>query len=277
MISDKYSVILRGRGLPSPPDNRLEYMIQENNRKKEISKRHMPFNLLSKQGRPLPGSITVEAALILPIFLFAMLSISYLTDAVRISSANTERLAERAYTYAKYAYIGNSLVGNSTLSDTIDVINGGDDIIDLVKRYRINVPFDLLNAYDPYAVDRVRVRAFTGYDNTKHGHRDNEEAEEMVYVTEYGSVYHRSLGCSHLNFNIRSTDYSSVSKERANDGSKYYACEYCCSHGSKPLVVYITDDGNRYHSTLSCGALKRTIKEIPLSQTTLPPCKECGG
>ncbi len=246
-------------------------------REKEISE-NCPFNLLSRSGRPLSGSITVEAALVLPIFLFAMLSVMYLTDAVRISSANTEKLAEQAYKYAKYAYIGESVTGGSALGDAIDVINGGDDIIDLVQRYNINVPFDLLGAYDPYAVDRVRVRAFTGYDNAKHGTGDDAKPEEMVYVTEYGSVYHRSLGCSHLNFNIRTVDFDKVSKERANDGSKYYACEYCCNlHGGHPAKVYITDDGNRYHSTLSCGALKRTIHEIPLSQTGLPPCSECGG
>lgn len=217
----------------------------------------------------------METALVLPIFLFAMLSVMYLTDAIRQSSENTEMLAERAYKYAKYAYVGNAVAGDIPASDVFELINGGDDIIDLVRRYRIDVPFDLLDAFDPYAVDRVRVRAFTGYDNIRHGNSD-EEAEEMVYVTEHGSVYHRSLGCSHLNFNIKTVDFENVSKERANDGSKYYPCEYCMAHGGDPAVVYVTDDGNRYHSTLSCGALKRTIREVPLSETSLPPCSECG-
>lgn len=229
-----------------------------------------------KTGRPLPASITVETALVLPIFLFAMLSVMYLTDAVRTSCANTEKLAEQAYTLAKYAYIGETVIPEGGLSDMIDVINGGDDIIDLVQRYNIDVPFDLLDTYDPFAIDRVRVRAFTGYDNLHHGAFNDDHYEEMVYVTEYGSVYHRSLGCSHLNLNIRSVDHSAVSKERANDGSKYYACEYCCHANGHPATVYITDDGNRYHSTLSCGALKRTIREVPLSQAGLPPCSECG-
>ena len=245
--------------------------------KKEISKIHTPENSPPKPGRPLPGSITLETALVLPVFLFAMLSVIYIIDAIRISSENTEKLAEKACKYAKYAYIGESLTDDTALSDAIDMINGGDDIIDLVKRYRISVPFDLLNTYDPYALDRVRVRAFTGYDNSKHAKCSDEADEDKVYVTEYGSVYHRSLGCSHLNLNIRSVDYDKVSMERANDGSRYHACEYCCPPGSRPSSVYITDDGNRYHSTLSCGALKRTINEVSLSQTALPACKECGG
>ena len=72
-------------------------------------KKNTPENFLPKSGRPLPGSITVETALILPIFLFAMLSVIYLIDAIRISSENTEKLAEKAYMYAKYAYIGDSI------------------------------------------------------------------------------------------------------------------------------------------------------------------------
>ena len=252
-------------------------MIHDNHRKTEISKVLSPFKLPVKQGRSLPGSITVETALVLPIFLFAMLSVMYITDAIRISASNIEKLSEQAYTFAKYAYAGNAFLEGTALSDTVDMINGGDDIIDLVKGYRIDVPFDFLGAFDPYTVDRVRVRAFTGYDNTRHGSDSDDTPEDMVYVTERGSVYHRSLGCSHLNLNIRSVSYKKLSGERANDGAKYHACEYCASHGGSPATVYITDDGSRYHTTLSCGALKRTIHEVPLSQTSLPPCKECGG
>lgn len=245
-------------------------------RKTEISKKTNHFTLLYKLWRSLPGSITIETALILPIFLFALLSVMYLTDAVRISSEHTSDLAEQAYKYAKYAYLGDKITGDTPISDALELIHDGDDIIDLVYRYRITVPFDLLGIYDPYALDRVRIRAFTGYDNTKHAHDDSTD-EEMVYVTENGSVYHRSLGCSHLNLNIRSVDPEKVSKERANDGSRYYPCEHCCRQNEgRPAVVYITDDGNRYHTSLSCSGLKRTIHEVPLSRAGLPPCKECG-
>lgn len=267
--------MISGRSLPLL--KKTVKNINQRTQKQETSV-NQSFLLLSKKisGRLLPGSITVETALILPIFLFAMLSVMYLTDAIRVSSENTGKLAERAYKYAKYAYVGKAAMKDMPSLDMVEMINGGDDIIDLVKRYHIDVPFDLLDAYDPYAVDRVRVRAFTGYDNKRHG-KDDAAAEEMVYVTGYGTVYHRSLGCSHLNFNIRTTDPEHIGKERANDGSKYYPCEYCMAHGGHPSRLYVTDDGNRYHSTLSCGALKRTIKEVPLSETTLPPCSECGG
>ena len=262
------------RDLLFPTDNTKEKI--KLMQKTEISTHKKNPKLLSLSRRSLSGSITIETALVLPIFLFAMLSVMYLTDAIRISSKNTEELAERAYKCAKYAYLGDALIEDSSLSDAIDILNNGDDIIDLVLRYTIDIPFDLFNVYKPYAIDRVRVRAFTGYDNTRHGSHD-DSAEEMVYVTEHGSVYHRSLGCSHLKLKIREVDYKDIPGERSSNGAKYYPCEFCCAgHENAPFTVFVTDDGNRYHSTLSCGALKRTIHEVPLSKAGLPPCKECG-
>ena len=128
--------------------------------------------LLSKKGRSLSGSITIETALVLPIFLFAMLSVMYLTDAVRISAENTA--AARAFCCKPSAIMQWTflLLTQKRLSVVKQRQVDDEDIIDLVKRYHIDVPFDLLNAYDPYTVDRVRVRAFTGYDNLHHKNYD---------------------------------------------------------------------------------------------------------
>lgn len=258
------------RGVHYNPKNKAKNMCE-----KKVQKTNMSLYPLRRKS--LFGSITVETALILPIFLFAMLSVMFLTDAVRESSKKLALLSERAYKAAKYAYLGNAVVDRTGLEDTLDILNGGDDIIDLVDRYRIDVPFDILGTYDPYTVDRVRIRAFTGYDNLKAGHSATGDPEEMVFVTETGSVYHRSLGCSHLNLNIRSVPFGELKKERANDGSKYYACEHCARNRGDPAVAYITDDGNRYHTTLGCPDLKRTLREVPLSDVSLRPCSECGG
>ena len=67
--------------------------------------------LLKKQLKEAssPGSLTVEAALVLPIFLFAMLSVMYLIEAVRFSSEMSAALAETSTEYAKYAYVCESL------------------------------------------------------------------------------------------------------------------------------------------------------------------------
>ena len=257
------------------------------------------------------GSLTVETALVLPIFMFAMLSVVHLTEGVRFSSMMSAALCETSTEYAKYAYAyekgisagglsgraigvaaaGSSVLnrlGNSYLQDA--PLSGGrsgisflrssvldrDETIDLVASYKLSMPYNFLGFMDIGVTDRARVRAFTGYDNTKKGAKDDEEAQELVYITETGSVYHRQRGCKHLKLNIMTTSIEDVGSKRANDGSKYYPCEYC---GKKAASgnVFITNYGNRYHSSVSCPGLKRKIYTIPISEVGgRGPCSACG-
>jgi len=256
------------------------------------------------------GSLTIETALVLPIFMFAMLSVAHLTEGVRFSSVMSAALCEVSTEYAKFSYayskgisggdlsgrvIGVAAAGSAVLNRigedylTGAPVSGGkggisflrssvldrDETIDLVASYRISTPYNFPGFTDIKVTDRARVRAFTGYDNTKKGSRDDEEPDEMVFITETGSVYHRERGCRHLKLNIMTTTVDAVGDRRANDGSRYYPCS--CASGIKSGIVYITDDGNRYHSNLGCSSLKRTIYEVPLKEVSgRTPCKSCG-
>ena len=260
------------------------------------------------------GSLTVETALVLPMFMFAMISVIFLAEAIRFSANMTAALSETATEYAKFAYayekcaggmpqlaeklggkvfaataakaqvmhmLGSDYIasspvesGESGISFIHSSVMGEDEMIDLVAVYRIDTPYDLLNISNPVTADRARVRAFTGYDNSKNSKKD-KKAEETVFITRTGSVYHRSIGCKHLNFTIRTADMETLNKERNNGGAKYYPCEHCARKAAHGLV-YITDDGTRYHTSLDCSDLTRDIKEVPISQAGgRGPCKDC--
>ena len=63
---------------------------------------------------------------------------------------------------------------------------------------------------------------------------------------------------------------------RNGDGAKYYPCERCWKEGSE--IVFLTEEGNRYHQTLNCSSLVRGIHAVRLWETGgLPPCSVCGG
>ena len=95
-------------------------------------------------------------------------------------------------------------------------------------------------------------------------------------MTEYAEVYHRKLSCRHLKLSIRQVFYEELAGLRNDDGARYYPCEYCWQKGQ--LYAYITDDGIRYHSTLHCQGLSRSIRTVRLSETgALRPCSVCGG
>ncbi len=292
-------------------------MIKRLKQKKQIGftdvemKKRQPFNpsFQTKNNISFAASLTVECAMVLPIFMFAMLSVIYLIEAVNFSSMMSASLCETATEYSGYAYVYSKgiskggLVGKavsltaarasalsylgSSFMERSPVVNGAsgisflrssvldkNEMIDLTVDYRIGTPYDFLGFLSIPLTDAARVRAFTGYDNTGKEPEENREKERIVYVTETGTVYHSSLSCRHLKLNIMTSTVDQVKNRRANDGSKYYPCS--CANGIKSGVVYITDDGNRYHGTLSCHALKRTIHSIPISKAGgRGPCRDC--
>lgn len=150
-----------------------------------------------------------------------------------------------------------------------------DDIIDIVVDYKVH-PVVSVPGFKGFLVEsRFYGHAFTGYDLTNSVGAEVSE-EEMVYVTEYGEVYHRDISCRYLNPSVKSVPFGEIEGLRNKDRSKYYACEYC----GKSVAggnVFITSYGECYHSRVDCPGLKRKIYTIPISEVGgRSPCSGCG-
>ena len=122
----------------------------------------------------------------------------------------------------------------------------------------------------------VKVHAWTGvlYEEGN----DAVESQPMVYVTESGTVYHRTLGCSYLNLSVQQVSGSSVKNLKNTYGEKYQACELC-SRGQEPAgTVYITKKSNRFHNRKSCSALKRSVRMVKEAEVSgeMSACGRCG-
>ena len=64
---------------------------------------------------------------------------------------------------------------------------------------------------------------------------------------------------------------------RNEGGGKYKACRNCKSGKSESNLFLVTNYGDKYHTSVSCTGLKRTIRSIPLSEATgYGPCSRCG-
>ncbi|MBD8948918.1 MAG: pilus assembly protein, partial [Blautia obeum] len=63
-----------------------------------------------------------------------------------------------------------------------------------------------------------------------------------------------------------------VGQLRNKSGEKYHACERC--RAGSAGSVYITGEGNRYHGSLSCSGLKRTVEEVLQKDCGLRPCSK---
>ncbi len=265
----------------------------------------------------LNASITVEASIALPLFIFFFVNIMTMFNILKMQCDMEAALHQTGNEVALYAYdercaegiIGAQDSGLSTVTGALSLlyiqsrveeylgtelekscvtggasglsyINSrvmmGNDIIDIVVDYKVHPLISLIGFKDFPVESRYYAHAWTGYDISGTGDISQEE-EEMVYVTEYGEVYHRDINCKHLKLNVRTIGYESLGGVRNADGSKYYPCEYC-GKGIAGGNVFITDYGNRYHSSVSCAGLKRKIYTIPISEVDgRPPCSSCGG
>ncbi|MGL5259965.1 MAG: hypothetical protein ACRC7V_07640 [Lachnospiraceae bacterium] len=181
------------------------------------------------------GSITVEASIVLSIFLIFIIQISRFLLLYGEYAADLQEV----YHHAKENSVTAYLLGESS-PNTVVKMKG--------------------NA-------RIEIKTYTGYQSGNGINYSNNE--KLVYITDYKSVYHTTINCSHLQRSIELLSISEASK-------KYIACNICITNSSVYLV-FVTNQGNRYHSTVSCSSLKRSISKVKLSEIPgVPPCRRCG-
>lgn len=202
------------------------------------------------------GSITLEAALAVPLFLCVITALLYLFAFTSVQAKESRKLMERAELLA------------------VTIRESEDPYIRLYDAATITPPFSGLFFKGKLLFRKAEVRAWVGY--TKETF-ETKDQEEIVYLTPEGEVCHKSMDCSYLKLSIRSISIGSITEERNLSGGKYLACEYCIKKGFSGNTVYITDYGNSYHSTASCRGLKRTIMAVPYSKAGgRRLCSRCG-
>lgn len=249
----------------------------------------------------LRGSMTVEASLVFPLFLFALTALLYLLVVLRLQTEIGRGLTDAGRELSQNAVLEgmensflaaaegkrkmkeylNGRAGVEIIKNGIDGISmagsrwsGEDSLWTLQASYQVLLPPDIPLFHSIKITQTKTVRGWTGF-----GKRQvllEEQGEEVVYITDYGTVYHRSLSCRHLKLAIQQVAFAQLEYLRNGNGGKYTPCERCWKNGSR--VIYITAEGSRYHETLNCSGLVRGIRTVRISEAGgLPPCSVCGG
>lgn len=249
------------------------------------------------------ASLTVEAALELPVFFILMaIVLQYacvMRTAAQYSGSLTTTAQEMALAAYKEQYSDANKIIRAALSDawaTSQVISTaadkdavknasflnssylkGDEFIRLVLSYQPKPKYSLIQLPFTFFVQKAVVRGWVGKDG--HSGRGNEDGEEdqshrKVYVTEHGSVYHTNPGCSHLKVTIIPVSEKQLKAARNTSGSKYHKCPYC---GNRSTGQYYVDPyGTSYHTSVDCPSLKRTVHEMDMDECGhMHECKDC--
>jgi hypothetical protein len=239
------------------------------------------------------GYYTVEAAIFLPIFIVAVLTVGYLMKVIGGVEGGMHACTDEARRQAAYAYVDKGGIGFSgRLEKRIkkegkyvtraNVKNmsylGADGRISFDVAYYIDfvLPLDL---YDGFKVtDRLRCRGWIGKTyNDPFGFDAMEKDEDatIVYIFPmWGSKYHKKE-CTYVTAHPVQTVLTSGLRKQ------YDACALC-KPGSLPdgSVVYCFPKyGGSFHRG-NCNSVKKYTITIELEQAKqrgYTPCSKCGG
>ena len=233
------------------------------------------------------GSLTVEAAIAVPFFLFAALCLIYLLEihaiktTIRMSAhAAAKQTAEQmAIVPDAGAWLFQSKLIKAAGKERLDrsMIQGGSagvicgkthinrkNQVEVEVEYSLKLPFPGFSQISIPCKETFLVKGWTGYESEKN--MQDPEGEKIVYITDTASVYHMKYNCTYLKLSIHYIAAKDLTGVRNDSGGKYRACEKCIAFSGAVGGYYITEYGEKYHSSLSCSGLKRTIYAVPLEE-----------
>ena len=242
------------------------------------------------------GSITLEAALATGFFFLAALCLVYIFEIMCLETVIQNGLHRVGKEIAVEAYV-NPVISHARIEQAlvenigakrldrsliVDGSNGLDcsgskqywntTIMDLTVSYQMEIPIFLFRVPLIGKEEAIRIKGWTGYE----AKGIDALGTPMVYVTDYGIVYHKDSQCTYLDLSIKMVNRQELANLRNQSGSTYKPCSSCKGKGSDNQKVYVTDYGERYHSSLECSGLKRKIYTIALTDVHgLGGCSKC--
>lgn len=253
------------------------------------------------------GSLTVEASLVLPFFIGAVVTLIFFIQVIEIQVQIQKALYNQTMKVTGYGYYIDSVdmateaenllaVGTIKLKvieelgdDFFDngcIVNGkqgfvlyltnvsDEGLVDVAMLYSLKVPFDIFGVGKLNFVARARCAMWTGSEaNTTEWNAD------MVYMTAKGEVYHTDKECTYIKSDISSCRLDELDIVRNASGGIYYPCNLCCDREEyDSRKVYITQYGSRYHMMEYCSNLKSNVFAIEreVAEQKYKVCSKCG-
>jgi hypothetical protein len=267
-------------------------------------------------GETCPGiqaSMTVEAAIAFPIFIFAVALILLPFRMMETTGRMQEVCEQICEDVCQYAYTSDRDVkeldpekspkdqalytgisagigayaaakARAAADDRfLGLINfiGSDCMTDgetvtIVLDYTYDLPFSVLGNGSLKQTVTSSRRAWVGKKRSGGDAGEGSEDDPLVYVGKNSTRYHLSSSCHYLSNDLKSVSAGQIDNLRNADGGKYRPCAVCCSSGTDAGSFYIMPSGTAYHSQRSCRAIISYVKTVHLSEVeALGACSYC--
>lgn len=263
----------------------------------------------------LSGSLTIEAALSVTLFLFLVLLLAVPMDLLDTQRRIQMTVESKARELSRQAGIFNqasspdseemdsSAVEYQLLRDGICLllsqavteaagkkkiehvdcsasqISPDGEWIDLQADYRLRLPFSVFTLESLSFHVRSRKRGWIGREGG-YWRQNGEGASSrlMVYVGKASTRYHSSPSCHYLSNEISAVSFETAAALVNKSGKHYKACHVCGGASQSGDTVYLFPNGEYYHSRKDCSSVRAYIKEVPLEEVRhLGACSYCGG
>ena len=241
------------------------------------------------------GSLTIEAAVIIPLFFFAILCFACALEMMStkiwmrsaLYSAGRE-ISQQAYTipivtgysvksrvvkYAGEERIENSMIerGTKGIDCSKTTYQQTKKEFHLSMEYCMSLPTTFFPLPPVECKETLLVKGWTGL-----AEGEKEEADTVVYVTKTGTVYHKDMFCKYLVSSVRTITREELAEARNASGGIYYLCEVCGDLADNTGRIYITEYGDRYHVSIACNALKKVVYAVPYKEVSdREGCSKC--
>ena len=249
--------------------------------KEYLLKRH---KILSHKTK---ASLTVEAALVLPVFIFAILAFVYLLQVLTIHNNFQEAITEIGLDSAKYGYVyeninesGSSSKSSESIKEelinTDDVMedaikthiqDSADDVIDSVKSNITARTIDsiyyksaLFTKINIEALDKSSVKnGFSGVHTYLSTFMEKDDEVDIVIN------YHIEMPLIFLKLN----DFQIVQRVKLRSWTGYRpSLKYgiISEEGKEEETVFIATTGTVYHTSRDCSHIRISIRNVPIKE-----------
>lgn len=241
------------------------------------------------------GYLLVEAAIFLPLFIIAVLSMAYMIKYAMVSENVSQITFDETRVYIKEIYI-SSTIGNERgkikerleiempqisevkVSNILPFILSPDEnyVFSYDIEYNVKVPVPIF-IEDTKGRQRIVFRPFVGKDNSTEKLMNPDEKEEYKEVFVFpraGERYHKA-DCIFIKSYAREERMGSKIK------LKYDPCRLCDAKNIKTgeTVYFFMKSGEKYH-TPKCSIVDKYVITMDLQDAEAKgytSCKKCGG